>query len=159
MTLFSDEPIQPEQTPATSAQWLGYTGLIPFVVSAAGIFIFRPDADMQAFMAMALLVYGAIILSFLGGIRWGTALNMRDKQGQMRQLCLSVLPSLLGWVCVLLPNAPTALIVLAVGFAGQLYFDLHSTALEQLPRWFARLRIHLTIGAIVSLSFGAIQLY
>lgn len=159
MTLLSDEPIQPEQTPPPPANWLGYTGLIPFVAAAIGILVFRSNSEMQALMGMALLVYGAIILSFLGGIRWGAALNMRDKQGQMRQLCLSVLPALLGWICVLLPSPAIAMIALAVGFTGQLYFDLHSTALEQLPRWFGRLRVHLTIGAIVSLLFGAAQIY
>ncbi|MEP4431024.1 MAG: DUF3429 domain-containing protein, partial [Hyphomicrobiales bacterium] len=102
MTIISNDPIQPDEAPATVAKWLGYTGLIPFFTASIGILIFRSDIELQSFIGLALLVYGAVILSFLGGIRWGTALNLHDKQAQKWQLCLSVLPSLLGWTCVLL---------------------------------------------------------
>lgn len=157
MTIFSQEPIHSSQEPPKSASWLGYAGMIPFVAAAIGTFLFRSDVELQNLMGTTLLIYGAVILSFLGGIRWGVALTLRDKNGQMKQLCLSVLPALLGWVCVLLPSQATALIMLAIGFAGQLYFDLHSTAQEQLPGWFGKLRIRLTVGAVVALLFGAMH--
>lgn len=158
MTIFSEDPVQSDQVPHKSASWLGYAGLIPFAAAALGIFVFRSDVEIQTFLGTALLVYGAVLLSFLGGIRWGTALSIRNRSDQMRQLCFSVLPTLLGWICVLLPSQSTALMILAVGFCGQLYFDLHSTAQELLPRWFGKLRIQLTVGAVISLIFGAMHL-
>ncbi|MFK8034188.1 MAG: DUF3429 domain-containing protein [Hyphomicrobiales bacterium] len=158
MTVFSEDPVQSNQEPSKLASWLGYTGLIPFVAAAIGTFVFRSDIETQVFLGTTLLVYGAVLLSFLGGIRWGTALSIRNRGDQMRQLCFSVLPTLLGWICVLLPSQSIALMILAIGFSGQLYFDLHSTAQELLPRWFGKLRIQLTVGAVISLIFGSMHL-
>lgn len=155
MTIMSNNPIEPDEAPSKAANWLGYAGLIPFFAASIGTIVFRSDIELQSFIGLALLVYGAVILSFLGGIRWGMALHLRERQGQMWQFCLSVLPSLLGWVCVLLPSLPVALLVLAFGFLAQLYFDLRSAVSEQLPKWFAKLRVHLTAGAVISLVLGA----
>lgn len=158
MTIMSEDPIgSPPASPA-SAKWLGYTGLIPFVVASICTFLFRGNPELQDLSGTALLAYGAVILSFLGGIRWGTALSEPDKTDQMRQLILSVLPSLLGWLCLLIPEYTPALILLAFGFAGQLYFDLRSAATEQLPAWFGKLRVQLTVGAVVCVLFAALHL-
>lgn len=62
------QPCSPAQVPC-SAWLLGLAGLIPFV-TAAGIVWFDPENRNEA--VSAITAYGAIVLSFLGGIRWGT---------------------------------------------------------------------------------------
>ena len=54
--------------PATVA-WLGYGGLLPFVFLATAIFI---DPDHAPLWGDALTAYGAIILSFVGALHWGS---------------------------------------------------------------------------------------
>ena len=49
-----------------------------------------------------LRAYGAVILSFLGGIQWGLAIrnsdgNARTRQGLTPILTVSIVPSLIGW--------------------------------------------------------------
>jgi len=48
---------------------LGLAGLLPFFVSA--FLSFGSDEKTAALGLLSLGTYGAVILSFLGGIRWG----------------------------------------------------------------------------------------
>ncbi|MDZ7589237.1 MAG: DUF3429 domain-containing protein [Rubrivivax sp.] len=97
--------------PPLWARRLGYGGLIPFVSLAAALWVALPGDWPLA--RMALLGYGATISSFLGGIHWG--LVMREGLVQpMPSLLWGVVPSLLGWVALLLGHAPGLLLVAAL---------------------------------------------
>lgn len=86
---------------------LGHAGLIPFVLLALMLWLL--GGEQQAFVAIALAGYGALILSFLGGVHWGLAWSLDRSVVQptpnlRRQLLLwGVTPSLLAWPGVLMP--------------------------------------------------------
>ena len=86
----------------SSAAWLGAAGLIPFVVLALSA-PFLPAAH-RAGALFALGAYGAVILSFLGGVRWGVAIAAaptdRDGTTLAGALVLSVVPSLAAWLAL-----------------------------------------------------------
>ncbi len=95
-------PRDSSNRPSQWAQRLGYGGLLPFVALAAAVWLVAPG--LQALAAKALFAYGASILSFLGAIHWG--LTMRDAQSpNARRLAWGVVPSLVAWLAVLLPQA------------------------------------------------------
>jgi hypothetical protein len=77
---------------------LGIAGLIPFVVLAVLGFVVT-DA-YQNLIIFSLLAYGASISSFLGAIHWG--LTMRDTIPNKAYLLWGVIPSLIGWVGLML---------------------------------------------------------
>ena len=54
-----------------AASWLGGLGLAPFVYFA--LVVEHLDLGMKVSASFALVAYGAVILSFLGGIHWGAA--------------------------------------------------------------------------------------
>lgn len=117
-----------------AAQVLGYAGVIPFAALAAALW-------MPAWQAQALaplLVYSALILSFLGGVRWGRALD----SGRTLDFALAVVPSLYAWAALQLPPA-AALILLAAGFVLQWWLDGPGDRLPADPS-FRRLRSGLT---------------
>ena len=60
---------QEEKYLTMTANVLGYLGSLPFIALAATISIANVDAVVIA--KSALHLYGAIILSFLGGLHWG----------------------------------------------------------------------------------------
>lgn len=107
---------------------------------------------------MALLAYGAVILSFLGGVHWGRALYEPDPELQTRDYVLSVLPSIFGWCCLLLPLASVGVLLLILGYIWQVTIDLNAVRQNILPSWFGRLRMLLTGGAILSLLIGGVAL-
>jgi Protein of unknown function (DUF3429) len=134
---------------------LGAAGLIPFaglaLMLATGILFGFERASVHG----ALATYGALILSFLGGIRWGLALSMGKASAANREFALSVVPQLLAWASLALP-APwdlraLAALVLALGVA-----DLALARQGGAPAWFGRLRLGLTAGAAVALLVGSV---
>ena len=131
------------------ALWLGLAGLIPFVAGAAALWTEIPLLGPETGLKLAIL-YGAIILSFLGGIRWGTAIGPYDTGRQSLEFSASVLGSLAGLAAAFLPAIP-ALALLIAGFLMQGLWDVMSVDAGRLPAWFGRLRMILTAGAVVSL--------
>jgi hypothetical protein len=135
-----------ERIPAP-ALWLGLGGLIPFYASAGLTLIDDPYLRSAALTSFA--IYAAVILSFLGGARWGLALTAEP----LRPIALiySVLPSIAAWLAAL----AIALGVAAVGAAGAFalaflaqYLWDRSAQLDGAPAWYARLRRILTLGVL-----------
>lgn len=135
--------------------WLGLAGVLPFALgmvayAAGGIWFVD-----QSLALRSTLGYGAVILSFLGGTRWGLGLLLTNEDKRDARFTLSVLPSLLGWVALLLPAFP-ALVLLAVSFAAQGAWDVGDAVDDGAPQWFAHLRTVLTALVCSLLSVMAV---
>jgi hypothetical protein len=128
---------------------LGLAGLIPFFAGAAALWLPLPVLS-PGLGLMLVVAYGAIILSFLGGIRWGTAIGPFDRRRQGFEFAASVLGSLAGLAAIFIPPVP-ALTLLIAGFLLQALWDVTSVEAGRLPGWFGRLRMLLTAGAVISL--------
>ncbi|MEM8703235.1 MAG: DUF3429 domain-containing protein [Pseudomonadota bacterium] len=136
------------------AKWLGTTGAIPFVVTAI-VAAFGPQ-DWSAWAAQALAYYGAVILSFLGGIHWGLAIsNNGPTRISAVRLCWSVVPSLIAWGALLLPLF-FGLMVLTAAFGLVLFVDTRAGTRAVVPSWFPGLRTALSVAVIASLPLGLI---
>ncbi len=153
------------RTPST-AKWLGYAGALPFLgLSAAllgigeGIGEGISDFFSPSHIAFALLSYGAIILSFLGGLHWGRAVTSpADNQILPARIALiwSVSLSLTGWFALFLPLYWAAGVLLA-GFAAALTADLIWLKKGYWPYWMRGLRVQLSCVAMASMSLLAYQ--
>ena len=139
--------------PSIWAQRLGYGGLIPFMALALAIWL-APSAD-GPLAGMALLGYGATICSFLGAIHWG--LLMRDGLDQhVPSLLWGVVPSLLGWVGLLLGPVPGLLLIAAL-LCTCFAVDRVLYARHHLQAWLP-MRGRLTLVASISCLAGAAAL-
>ncbi len=138
----------------TPALVLGLGGLLPFFTSA--YLSFSADIKSSAMGLLSLGTYGAVILSFLGGIRWGLVLNNKSQVQKWAPLTWSVVPSLIAWPALLLPSR-YMLSVLAVGFLFQYAMDNEAIKAKKMPTWFGRLRLILTTGAVLSLLAGLLS--
>jgi hypothetical protein len=121
------------------AKMLGYAGLIPFI--ALPFYVLW--GNVSYFEGISFFIqYSAIILSFLGGVLWINAIRHSHSQSQ---LYLSMLPSLLGWLCItIIPPLP-ALIMLGLTFLCVLWIEFKS--IDQ-AAWYRSLRIRLTAIAV-----------
>lgn len=134
-----------------TAAWLGGFGLLPFAAGA----VMSNIAVTADFGHWFIIGYGAIILSFLGGIQWGIAL-CADRPGSIAYV-VSIIISLIGWAATFLAP-PLSFIVLAAGFLAALAFDALATVLFGLPGWFLRLRFMLSLGVLTALGIAAMPL-
>lgn len=139
----------------TLARVLGYGGLLPFMVLALATIL--DSGRLADFANDALLIYGAVILSFLGGVVWGRLLAPGNETlpGRPRHFCYSVLPALLGWAAALI-QARTGLLLLAAGFAAAWMYDKTLERTGLLPPWYLAMRVHLTIVVVLALLLAAI---
>jgi uncharacterized membrane protein len=114
-----------------SVTWLGYGGLIPFLAGASAVWF---DSQHQALWAQALLSYGAVILSFVGALHWGFAMTHPAGRTQpLNSLYIwSVVPSLLGWV-TLLVSPKTGATFLIAGFLTHYLQDRRLAQVLDLP--------------------------
>ncbi len=137
-----------------AAIWLGVFGLLPFGGSAlSAAFLGEP---YSGWAIAALMAYGAVILSFLGGIHWGVAIASDPGNGALPgRLMVSVAPSLVAWAGLLLPLR-VGLLVLAAGFAAILYVDIRATRAGEMPSWYPRLRRPLSSAVIAALLLSNI---
>lgn len=125
---------------------LGLLGLAPFV----GCPLYMVTSQtFVAGLASAQAAYGATILAFLGGVRWGFSLPEHSiARPDWLNLGYSVTPSLIAWGGLLLPTHAPSLFTLMGGllFAG--YMDIF---MPGYPPWFKGLRFLLTFVAVLSL--------
>jgi hypothetical protein len=133
----------------STAAWLGWLGLLPFLLGT--LLVLHPEwreAGLLAFRS-----YGAVILSFLGGVRWGAALA--ESRGQGAALSVAVLPALVGWTALLAPPA-SGMSLLAAGFLAQAALDARFPPPGVWPAAYRRLRLRLS-AAVLALHAGVLM--
>lgn len=146
----------PDRTPL-AALVLGVLGLVPFValpiVSIAGPSLPLPAWIGAHLTVPALLLYAAVILSFMGGVQWGLAMRpgYAESSTESRRYGISVLPALLAWLALLV-DTRTGLFCLAVGFVALLIYDIWTVRRGEAPNWYERLRLGLTSVVVLAIS-------
>ena len=135
-----------------TARWLGYGGLIPFIVLAPVSLL---DSHHGFTWSDALFAYGAVILSFVCALHWGFAMALPglDDARRVRTMLWSVVPSLLAWPALLLVPMEAA-VLLVTGFVLHYIQDRRLAHHAELPDWYLPLRRQLSIVACVCLALG-----
>ena len=147
MTDAAQSPLPPRLTA------LGYAGLLPFVACVLAVALLEGEA--RAFGVRALVAYGAVILSFLGAVHWGLLLRQPDAAAPAR-LAIGVLPSLAGWVALLLPDR-YALALLVVSFGGFWLYEHRAVGPAFLPPGYLDLRRRLSLAVCALLTIGLLS--
>lgn len=135
---------------------LAFAGLIPFVLIPVTMLFINQDNALVAPAFNFFRTYSAIILSFLGGVRWGYSLRNEIDEPENFILTISVLPALVAWATLLMPqnyNVMT-LMILLLAFCAHGAWDSLSASADKLPKWFSKLRV--TITLIVALCHVAV---
>ena len=127
---------------ANKVPWaLALAGFLPFLSLSVFLLVIGSKHELFGAVFDIFKVWSAIILSFLGGIRWGIAISSRALNNTV--LSLSVVPSIVGWLSLLLPDQ-LCLLVLLLCYCAQGAWDSLSLRTHTGLAWFARLRIVLT---------------
>lgn len=142
---------QPETSIPQSTALFGGLGVIPFVAGA----VLANIPSTSASGHWLVIGYGAVILSFLGGIQWGVGLKSVPRAWLPYLIAISI--SLMGWIALLLTPL-WGLLLLGAGYIAAFFYDAVTTPLFDLPGWFIRLRILLTMSVLASLGVAALPL-
>lgn len=132
-----------------TSKFLGYAGLLPFVVLL--ILNFFQQYDWQINLQQAFIFYSAIILSFVAGTLW-----QKDEESinSNRQILSNVI-SLLAFACLLLPLR-NAVVLLPIGYLLLLVFEslFFDTNLDSDAYFKMRTRLTLSVIFLHGVAFA-----
>ena len=139
----------------TSAFWLGWLGVIPFAALSALTLV---DASQwttfeQTRAMETLIIYGMIILSFMGGVQWGLEMSRPDGNGATG-FAASVTPALIAFGASFV-SMFAALLILIAGFLILLAYDMARIRAGIGPVWYGALRIQLSTAVVICLAAAA----
>ena len=137
---------KPTKMPS-AAQGFGYAGLVPLIAGA--IAVWTSEAAEVRPVAEAMLFYSATVLSFLGGVRWGLAIDNPRSGRMFSSLTIGIFPPLIAWVMMLI-DLHWGLLGTAVAYALMYASDLMATKEGTAPAWYPQLRLPLTIVADIA---------
>jgi hypothetical protein len=109
-------------------QWLGFAGLLPFIILSVLAFnhsLLAPEHTILGFVS-----YSAVILSFVAGSLWGKAVILTLDDNIAKLLIISNIIALASWIALLTPFVLSALILLASGHLYLLYVEFKAKQLS-----------------------------
>ena len=145
--------------PSALALWLGRAGLLPFVLGAVATA--AVSGEWRNLVAAALIAYGALIVSFLGGMRWGLVMGSSEAGAlspgyQTRALWTGIVFSLAAWLALLMPPH-AGLVVMGALLIGCYLLDRKHYLELGVSGWLT-LRFRLTVVASLSCFLAAAQI-
>lgn len=128
---------------------LALAGFLPFAALSIWLIGITEDHPTHAFTLLLLTGYSAVILSFLGGARWGMEIH-RHHEASSWVLVVGMLPALIGFAAFAVP-APFVFAMLAVAFAAHGAWDSFSAHSDQVPAWYGKMRVVLTVLVVAAM--------
>ncbi len=112
-----------------------------------------------------LMIYAAIVLTFMSAVHWGlamlvTGLGQPGRWGhatEWRRYTASFVPALFAWIGLLVPEKAGAWVMIAA-YAGMTFYDYRCAQAGEAPSWFMLLRVPVTVAAVLSLLAGIVLL-
>ncbi len=146
--------VDKSQVPATrqaaerAALALSTAGALVMAVLVVILYWTGPQSPLFGTAADALKLWGALLLAFLSGIRWGLALA--NEPVSSRVLALACIAPLVAFLVLVLADQ-AALILLFVAFAAHGAWDTFAIHAGAAPLWFARVRMVATLAVSLCL--------
>lgn len=129
------------------------SGVVPFVVLA--LLVWGGDAAVAERARAMMAGYGAVVLGFLGGARWGAELVRAPAAPSKARLVAAAVPTVVAWGALLL-EARASLLVLVAGGIVQLAWDLLAARSGLLPAWTGRVRALLSGVGVAAMLLAAL---
>ena len=127
------------------ARLLTYTGITPFLFFGMAVVLQASGLNYN----LALVAYGAVIMSFLCGIHWAVFLFFSQKCSRNLLLHSNAI-TLVGWLSLLSVMSYLTLVLQILCFLYLLIIDLEIYRNKVIPSWFFHLRLNATL-IVVSL--------
>jgi len=133
---------------------LGYAGVVPFALFGFNLLTGKPL--FIGFALQAFMIYSAVILSFLGGIRWAFAISGQGLSPV--GMIFSTVPSLIAFGGLLLPDPRYQVLAMVFGFTLMAVAD-HRFPPARSPEWMQSLRLQLSVLVLLCHIMAVVGLW
>ena len=117
---------------------LGYGPMLPLVAAGCGTWLL--PHPWPALAIRLALIWGALILAFIGGVRRGFGFA-RDTASKPQEIAVAVIYVAVAGLALVIPAPAIALPLLAAGYALAALMDRRAASRGDAPRYFAKLRV------------------
>ena len=133
---------------------LAMGGVIPFITFSLGIWFFNDNLKLVSLYY--LLNYSVIIVTFLGAIYWGAAMEKGEKN--FKPYVISIIPALLCWFVFMgfFSNYILILIFFIFAFFFMYLVDMKYVRSNFFPTWYLALRKIVSVIVLLCLGFATI---
>lgn len=138
------------------AELLGYGGLVP-LYGCLLLLVFTWPGETGTIVLRTEVLYGAIVLAFLGGTRWGMAIVAGVDFQQIGALMLTTLPALVAWL-VLFVGPIHQILILMAGFGLAFIADRLMARKGLVPAWYENMRLTLTLLFEIGLAATLVRI-
>lgn len=140
----------PPRESAPAGLWvIALVGIAPFPASAIAYGFGPPDLAQPALKAI--LTWSAVVLAFLGGVRWGLE-TMRRGSPRWERQAISVLAPWVAWILFLLRDRISDPMIIGGFIAAFLVQWLYDHQAPDVPARYPRLSTATTAAACISLA-------
>jgi|SRR6185503_2402605 hypothetical protein len=135
--------------------WI-FVGIGLAIFAGLSFVLLVPDSHLRIPAITAMVTFGAVVISHLGGIEGGLALREEagDESTRARSLALSIVPTILAWAVYWLPTAQMQLGACIAIFLAVWGADLWLARQGLIPAWFVDLRTAATGTVCVIFGFA-----
>jgi hypothetical protein len=137
---------------------LTIAGIVPFILCGLGAV--ATNAITSQLAAYVLIGYGAVILSFLGGVHWGFTLAVEHDPAERPRLVLGIVPALVGWAALaaaLYSQQPVlGLAMLIAAFILIVVAEWNGHGRDWVPGGYIGMRIAVTVVVVAILTTVAV---
>lgn len=153
MDLHTNTEVHAEVSAPTALWVIALLCMAPFPASAVA-YVFGP-ADVTGPALTVLLTWSAVVLGFLGGIRWG--LESARAAPRWTRLAMSIVSPAAAWALVFARGSIDTAWLLCGFMAAFILQWLYDHAAPDVPARYPRLMTTLTLGACISLALALEQ--
>lgn len=139
------------QSNQTTMFQLGYLGLLPFIGGVILVLTNTTVFDVTGYQVF--ISYSAVILSFLSGILWGSAIDRFSNPLSRKALIISNVFALMAWAALLLGEQHQflATLLLGIGFVSVWFAEkaMRKTDQGSTPGGYQTMRDRLTVNVVI----------
>ncbi|SFR53875.1 DUF3429 domain-containing protein [Thiomicrospira sp. ALE5] len=140
-----------------------YAGMLPFIYGALAALDWAPGLGLWPdwiSWPQAMILYAAVILSFLAGVQWGRSLQAGLTESASLGLLVSANAIAVSvWLLLMFNQSSWAVLGLMMGFMLALAVDYVALRQQDQQAWFFKLRWQATLAALISLGVALIIYY
>lgn len=159
----ADCQVSPQVSKSYLSIWLGYLGLIPFLVPLWHMIVAVNNGSgvdsaslLGLYTPYVFITYSAIILSFLAGVLWSKGRFDKHQEVSKKAIVFSNIMALSAWTSLIIINYSQMLTMFAValllGGFGSLLLAERSLNIDSQDKNYWRMRLVLTTIVIVAHS-------
>ncbi len=113
---------------------------------------------IEIFAHLAMLGYGAVILSFMTGIRWGQGFTTPGEDVNSTTMLLAGVPAIISWIALMVGYIPGNWAAGCMFIVSGCYLLLLAwDSMANYPAWYFTVRIIATLSSVGCLCYAAIS--